>query len=140
VCGILIENEVRGNKVSYSIIGIGINVDLKIADYKEIADTAASLKTEAETNDLRIKLIRSLLKEFDDLYQQIPDSKPIYEAWRDRLITLGKKVRAESGSRTIEGIAESVDENGALIIREANGSLTKVVAGDVTLRGLRDKG
>jgi BirA family transcriptional regulator, biotin operon repressor / biotin---[acetyl-CoA-carboxylase] ligase len=133
VSGILIENEVKGNKVTFSIVGIGINVDLEVAAYPEISSTSVSLKNESN-KDLRIKIIRSLLTEFEMLYLQLPDSQPIYESWRDRLITLGKKVRATSGTQIIEGIAESVDETGALMLREADGPLTRVVAGDVTLR------
>ena len=132
--GILIENEVKGNKAAYSVIGIGINIDLRVADYSEIADTATSLKTETD-KDLRIEIIRSLLTEFERWYLKLPDGESIFKAWRDRLVTLGKKVRAISGSQIIEGIAESVDENGGLLIRGADGRLTKVVAGDVTLRG-----
>ncbi len=134
VGGILIENEVRGNRVAYSVVGIGINVALKVNDYAEIIDTATSLKTESGKDDLRVKLIKALLQEFDSLYQQLPDEKAIYEAWRDRLVTLGQKVKATSGNQITEGFAEAVDESGALLIRESNGILTRVVAGDVTLR------
>jgi BirA family biotin operon repressor/biotin-[acetyl-CoA-carboxylase] ligase len=132
--GILIENRVSGNKVDYAIIGIGINTALRVADYAEIAETAASLQDRAG-KDLRAGLIASLLNEFERLYLRLPDGKPVYEAWRDKLATLGKRVRAASGSRTIEGIAESVDEDGSLVIRRADGKVTKVVAGEVTLRG-----
>jgi BirA family biotin operon repressor/biotin-[acetyl-CoA-carboxylase] ligase len=135
VCGILIENEVRGNKVAYSIVGIGINVALKVNNYAEIASTATSLKNESGKGDLRVKIIRALLQEFDKLYVKLPDSKVIYEAWRDRLVTLGKQVKAVSGNQVIEGIAETVDEVGTLLIREAEGTLRRVVAGDVTLHG-----
>jgi BirA family biotin operon repressor/biotin-[acetyl-CoA-carboxylase] ligase len=131
VSGILIENEVRGNKAAYSIVGIGINVGLSVGEYQEIADTAASLNKDID----RIKLIRGLLEEFDNLYSQLTNGKAIYKAWRDRLVTLGKEVKATWSKQTIEGIAEDVDEDGALVIREENGKLTKVVAGDVTLRG-----
>ena len=58
VGGILIENEVRGNKVAYSIVGIGINVALNVADYNEIAATATSLKDESGKVDLRMKIIQ----------------------------------------------------------------------------------
>ena len=134
VGGILIENELRGNKVTYSIVGIGINVDLRVADYAEIATTATSLKNESDKDDLQIEIIRALLTEFERLYLKLPDGKAIYEGWRERLVTLGKKVRAESGSQDIEGEVEAVDEDGALVIREEDGKLTRVVAGDVTLR------
>jgi BirA family biotin operon repressor/biotin-[acetyl-CoA-carboxylase] ligase len=134
VAGILIENEVKGNNVAYSILGIGINVDLRVDAHIEIAFTATSLKSESSENDLRIIVTQSLLKEFDKLYLKLPNSKTIYKAWRDRLITLGEKVRAESGNQIIEGVAEAVDEDGALMIRGEDGKLMRVVAGDVTLR------
>jgi BirA family biotin operon repressor/biotin-[acetyl-CoA-carboxylase] ligase len=134
ICGILIENELKGNKVDFSIIGIGINVALKVTDHKEIADTATSLTTK-QNDDLRLKLIKALLQEFDKLYFQLPDGKAIYEAWRRKLLTLGKSVKATWGKQVIEGTAEDVDENGALLIRDVHGDLVKVVAGDVSLRG-----
>ncbi len=133
VCGILIENELKGNKVDFSITGIGINVALNPADHKEIAETAISL-TLTQDNDLRLKLIKALLQEFDKLYLQLPDGKAIYNAWRGKLVTLGKSVKATWGKQVIEGTAEDVDESGALLIQDIHGDLVKVVAGDVTLR------
>ncbi len=132
--GILIENEVRGNRAAFSIVGIGININLRTTDYAEIANTATSLKKESGKDDLRLKIIRSLLEEFEKLYLLLPDGKPIYEAWRDKLVTLGKKVKAQSGNEVIEGTAEAVDKGGALMIRGEDGNLKRVVAGDVTLR------
>jgi BirA family biotin operon repressor/biotin-[acetyl-CoA-carboxylase] ligase len=134
VGGILVENGVKGNKVSYSIIGIGINVALDVSCYDEIADTATSLKTDINKNDIRIVIIKTLLMEFDCLYRLLPAPERIFQAWRDSLVTLGQKVTATSADRTISGIAESVDESGALWIRQKDGLLTGVVAGDVTLR------
>ncbi len=131
--GILIENEVRGDKVDFSIIGIGINVDLDVTAHPEISSIATSLKSQRK--DLGVRIIRSLLIEFERLYIKLPDGKTIFEDWRDRLVTLGKKVKATSGRQVTEGTAESVDESGALYIRGADGKLTKVVAGDVTLKG-----
>jgi len=134
VGGILIENELRGDKVAYSIVGIGINVDLDVAGHPEIAATATSLHGE----NLRPDIMRSLLEEFEKLYLKLPGGGgEIYKAWRDRLITLGQKVRAVSNESVIEGTAEAVDESGALYIRQPDGAMVKVVAGDVTLRGNR---
>ncbi len=130
--GILIENEVKKNRVAYSIVGIGINVGLKVADYPEISAASTSLNSES-VPDLKLKIIQALLNEFERLYLKIPSGEAVYEEWRSRLVTLGKKVRATSGNKVVEGTAESVNESGALVIRRANGRLVKVVAGDVTL-------
>ncbi|MCK4274688.1 MAG: biotin--[acetyl-CoA-carboxylase] ligase [Dehalococcoidales bacterium] len=134
VCGILIENEVKGNKVAYALIGIGINVALKASDVAEISATATSLKDELDRSVLRANIIRRLLTEFERLYLLLPEAESIYEAWRDRLETLGKRVAVESGGSVLEGIAESVDESGALMLRCVDGTLKKIIAGDITLR------
>jgi BirA family biotin operon repressor/biotin-[acetyl-CoA-carboxylase] ligase len=49
-------------------------------------------------------------------------------------VTLGQKVRVSSGAVTYRGIAESVAPDGSLLLRQPDGSLLKIVAGDVTLR------
>jgi BirA family biotin operon repressor/biotin-[acetyl-CoA-carboxylase] ligase len=134
VAGILIENEVKGGRVAYAIIGIGINVGLRPDKFSAISAIATGLEDEIGETVSREDIIRSLFTEFERLYLNLPDGTLIFKAWRDWLITLGQKVTATWGKETIQGIAESVDESGALMIRLADGSLTKVVAGDVTLR------
>lgn len=132
VSGILIENEVKGGGVACALIGIGINVNLKASDVAGIP--ATSLEDELGRSVLRVNVVRSLLAEFERLYLLLPEAGSIYRAWRDRLETLGKKVIVTSGSDVLEGVAESVDESGALMLRRDDGGLTKIVAGDVTLR------
>ena len=134
VCGILIENEVVGNKVSFAIIGIGINVALRPSDIAGIAGTATSLEQELGTTVVPVALVTSLLTEFERLYLALPDNESIYSAWRDRLVTLGKRVTVHSGGDVLDGVAESVDRTGALLLRHDDGNVTKVIAGDVTLR------
>ncbi len=133
VCGMLVENEMKGKKVDFCILGIGINTGLDVHRYTEIAHTAASLKAPAG-DALRLNLIRQLLAEIDRLYLILPDGGYIYKSWRDNLVTLGKQVKATWGKQVVEGVAEDVDAGGALMIRKADGKLTKVVAGDVTLK------
>jgi len=134
VGGILIESEVKGSRVAYAIIGIGINIELRLPDVSEISATATSLNDELGRNVSCVDLVRHLLAEMERLYLTLPDGESIYEAWRDRLVTLGKGVYVESGNSVVEGMAESVDRSGALRLRHADGSSTRIVAGDITLR------
>ncbi len=133
IAGILIENALKGDRVAYAIVGIGINAALQPGEFQDIAATATSLEAETGTRVSREAVIICFLMEFERLYFMLPEADDIFKAWRDRLITLGQPVTAAWGEKKISGIAESVDENGALMIRLADGSLTKVVAGDVTL-------
>ncbi|TET66643.1 MAG: biotin--[acetyl-CoA-carboxylase] ligase, partial [Dehalococcoidia bacterium] len=134
VCGILIESDLRGNDVTYAVIGIGINVNFRLSHFPEILPIATSLADELGKEVSRLDLIRCLLVETERLYSTLPDGESIYQAWRDRLVTLGRQVRVKSGKTVLEGIAESVTRDGSLLLRHANGSSTQIVAGDVTLR------
>ena len=134
VCGILIESDLQGNAVNYTIIGIGINVDLRPADFPEILPIATSLGGDLGRDVSRLSVIRCLLIEIERLYLTLSAGGSVYEEWRDNLVTLGKRVRATTGETIYEGVAEAVDRDGSLWLRGLDGSLTRIVAGDVTLR------
>jgi BirA family biotin operon repressor/biotin-[acetyl-CoA-carboxylase] ligase len=134
VCGILIESEVRGNRVDYAIISIGINANFRVSDFPEISATATSLSDELGRDVSRLDLIQCLLVEVERLYLTLQAGGSIYEEWRDSLVTLGKRVHVKSGNEEYEGIAESVARDGSLLLRHSDGNITKIVAGDVTLR------
>lgn len=134
VCGIVLESNVRKNIVAYTIIGIGINVNFRLSDFPEIPPTATSLSDELGRDVSRVDMTRCLLVEIEKLYLALPDAESIYQEWQKKLVTLGKKVQAKSGGTILEGIAESVTRDGRLILRHSNGSSTKIIAGDVTLR------
>ncbi len=133
VCGILIENSVQKNGVEYAIVGIGIDANLRLADFPEIQPIATSLSDELGREVSRLEVIRSLLVEMEGLYQVMMDGGSLYPEWRDSLVTLGKKVRVTEGDTVIEGIAESVDRDGSLLLRRPDGTLSRIIAGDVTL-------
>ncbi len=134
LCGILIESSVRGSIVDYAIIGIGVNVNLRLSDFPEIPSAATSLSAELGRDVSRLRIIRRLLVEMERLYLALQAGGPIYEEWRDTLVTLGRSVRVKSGKTVYEGVAESVARDGSLLLRHSNGSLSKIVAGDATLR------
>ncbi|MFC1899261.1 biotin--[acetyl-CoA-carboxylase] ligase [Chloroflexota bacterium] len=134
VCGILIENNVRGNKVDYAIIGIGLNVNMKMSDFPDIKDTATSL-SETLTREFSLaKVTQKLLLEMDRLYLTLRNGVPLYEDWRDKLTTLGQNIRVKSGNALYKGTAELVVSDGSLLLRQADGTLVKIVSGDATLR------
>lgn len=134
VCGILIESDVRDEKINYAVIGIGINVDAGKDVLSGTQSPATSLNSEAGKQVSRLDVIRELIKALDILYNTVASGGSVFSEWRDELITLGKEVRATSGREVIEGTAESVDADGSLLVRSPDGSLNRIIAGDVTLR------
>lgn len=132
-CGILIESQIKGHTVDYAVIGIGLNVNFNPGDYPGIPDTATSLALEMGQPVSRLALVRHLLTQADRLYTAIQGGDSIFEEWRDNLVTLGQRVRVNCGENIYEGIAESVAPDSSLWLRQSDGILIKVVAGDVTL-------
>ncbi|MFC1991251.1 biotin--[acetyl-CoA-carboxylase] ligase [Chloroflexota bacterium] len=134
VCGILIESDVQRSGVKYAIVGIGIDANIRLADFPEIQPIATSLSDELGREVSRLEIIRRLLVEMEGLYQALSDGGSLYQEWRDSLVTLGKKVRVTEGDTAYEGIAESVARDGSLLLRRPDGTLSRIIAGDVTLR------
>jgi BirA family transcriptional regulator, biotin operon repressor / biotin---[acetyl-CoA-carboxylase] ligase len=54
--------------------------------------------------------------------------EPIRQEWRERLVTLGRRVTVEDGAA--QGMAEDVDETGALLLRLDNGVRRRITVGD----------
>lgn len=134
VSGVLIESDFQGDSVNYAIVGMALNVNLDPSSIPEISETATSLKELLGRGVSRLEVLESLLSEFEELYSALRRGEPIDKEWRRRLETLGKEITVRCGQDVREGYAESVDEDGNLLLRLEDGSLVTITAGDVTLK------
>ncbi len=137
VAGVLAEASYSGGTLEGVALGIGINVDVDFSDMPDLAESATSVNAEAKTPvkrlDLLIELVRNLTK-----WQAMLSTDSLFRAWREMLETPGKHVLAEApGGEIIEGTAIDVDADGALLVRKSDGEITRLLAGEVTLRGHR---
>jgi BirA family biotin operon repressor/biotin-[acetyl-CoA-carboxylase] ligase len=53
---------------------------------------------------------------------------------RERSAILGSPVDVLAGDERWSGLAEDLDADGALLVRKENGTVRRVVAGDVSIR------
>ena len=136
VAGVLIETTSTGDGRLVALVGIGINVNLDVAEYPEIAEIATSLKAALGFTVAREEVLAFVCNHFESLFEAAKsgDREPFRE-WRDRLINLGRPVTANGTREPIEGIAVDVGDDGALIIEQSDGHRVSVEAGDVTLSG-----
>ena len=132
VGGVLIEMaEKDGEPVA--LIGVGINVNLATADYPEIADIATSLCDVLGYEVPREELLAAFCDHFEERFEESKaGSRAPFEAWKQRLATLGSEVVA-TGAETIRGVAVDVNDDGTLVIETPDGARHTVEAGDVTL-------
>jgi BirA family biotin operon repressor/biotin-[acetyl-CoA-carboxylase] ligase len=134
VSGALIESDIQGERVGSAIVGIGLNVNLDTSSLAEISDTATSLKEMLGREVPRAAILEGLLCEFEEVYQELRHGQPVIKEWQRRLQTLGKEVLVKRGNEVWEGYAESVDKDGNLLLRRPDGTLSTIIAGDVTLK------
>ena len=121
VAGILIEGRPQEG---WAVLGIGVNVTTD-AFPSELADIATSLRLagyETTTDAVLSDLIAAL-----DRWIGAPPAA-VLEAWRSRDALTGERVRWSSG----EGIADGIDDSGALRVQTDNGPVT-LDAGEVHL-------
>jgi BirA family biotin operon repressor/biotin-[acetyl-CoA-carboxylase] ligase len=137
VCGILIENGFNAGNLVYSIAGIGINVNFETTRFPEIADIATSLSVELGKQVSIPEVALNLYSEMEKLYDRIGEPDFIMSEWIGHMGTIGRCVSVNTGSSTLEGVAESVNPGGNLVLRMDDGSMREVVAGDVS--NVRDK-
>ncbi len=138
-CGILTEMEADMDAIAFVVCGIGINVNMEREQFPdEFRATATSLRTEAGRPFPRAQLVREILARFESAYDQLTQGRfdAVLERWRALSITLGRPVRVNSvtGAPTLQGIAEDLDADGALLVRAEDGAVHRVLAGEVSLR------
>lgn len=138
--GILCEG-VRG----HILIGLGINVRI---GWKELATPGFDpVDLEAAAGGLRASSRRVIGDLADGINWQIDHWCPILQEnrarilnqWRLHCCVLGKRVRIMTGDDCFDGVACDIAEDGALMVKMANGRLRRLYSGDVSLR-LRDEG
>jgi BirA family biotin operon repressor/biotin-[acetyl-CoA-carboxylase] ligase len=136
VAGILTELNAELDKVRYVILGIGVDVNLDAGEFPaELKKIATSLKIEIGEIISRAELATAILRELDLDYARICAKKfsEIAEEWEENCATIGKNVTVQIGDRKIHGRAESLDDDGALLLRTEHGRLERITGGDVTL-------
>lgn len=134
IAGILIDIHLASGGVDYALVGVGVNIRLDPSKHREIRDVATSLEVESGEEIRRESLLATLLNRFERLYIAAGhDDDSVYDGWRVRLETFGRRICVQFADQLEEGVAEDVDGNGNLLLRRADGSVIALSAGDVTL-------
>jgi BirA family biotin operon repressor/biotin-[acetyl-CoA-carboxylase] ligase len=136
VAGILTELTAELDHVKEVVLGIGVNVNLDAAELPhDLRRTATSLKIESGQAVDRAELAVAVLRELDGDYERIRRGQfeLVAGEWQQRCGTLGREVSIRIGDRVIRGRAESLDAEGALLLRTQHGRLERILGGDVTM-------
>ncbi|OEU50658.1 MAG: biotin--[acetyl-CoA-carboxylase] ligase [Desulfobulbaceae bacterium S5133MH15] len=126
LCGMLSEMEVEGEMVTFLNIGIGINVN---NDPTRQEPNGVSLQRCSDRKVLKKELLAIFLDRFEEKFDLAMAGTAI-DLWKKYNSTLGRYIRIVTHNDTLEGYAEDVDTNGALLLKQDGGKINKVIYGD----------
>jgi BirA family biotin operon repressor/biotin-[acetyl-CoA-carboxylase] ligase len=134
--GILTEMSAEVDRVRHVILGLGLDVNQDADEFAgELRPVATSLKIEAGEEICRAELATEILRELDRDYARVCAGKfpEVADEWEAACVTIGKNVTVHVGERRFRGRAESLDDDGALLVRTEHGHLERIIGGDVIL-------
>jgi BirA family biotin operon repressor/biotin-[acetyl-CoA-carboxylase] ligase len=128
--GINLEAETVGGERLAIVVGIGTNVVGAPEGTPTPATSLAALGFEVTAEDLFTQL-SDAWAEFRGVWDNGRGFADIRKFWLAGAVGLGEPVAIRSGGATIEGIFETLDEQGCLIVRTPEGRRIPITAGDV---------
>lgn len=155
VTGILIETSHDRTGQMVAIMGIGVNVNAHPAQSVEeptshdaLLVKATSLEEACGQKVSRERFIASLLRAIEQHYVALQEealqrtaapyhgssvsySRWLREQWRSHLSTLGRPVQVRQGTTVLSGVAEDVNEDGELLLRQHSGEQISITWGDI---------
>ncbi len=122
IAGILIENVLRGEFISSSVIGAGINVN-----QENFSVPAVSLSKISGCEYDRMELLSRYLGIFDEWYGRLlkREFRKIDEAYHSSLFGLNEWLRFSWNGVEFEGFIEGVEDDGYLVLKARDGKIFK---------------
>ncbi len=127
--GLLSEMESEADQVNFINVGIGLNVNNRPPG---VEPPAVSLQELLGRTVSRRDILARFLGELEQRMHTEPWDT-VVAAWKALSVTLNRPVRIVTAREDIRGVAVDVDENGALLLKQADGTMTTAVYGDCFL-------
>lgn len=131
--GILAEARTRDGEMEV-FLGIGVNRRPNPVLPPEIAAIATNLEELGWVESSSEELLAALANALEPRLVQV-DEEPqrVLADWRAKLATLGQRVTVNLANGQLVGDAVDLGQRGELIVREPNGRLHEISAGDVVI-------
>lgn len=127
--GIALEAEAVGDRLAV-VAGMGTNVVAAPEGTPTPAVSLAALGVQISAGEL-FSALSDAWVEFRGIWDNGRGFAEIRRRWLERGAGLGENVAIHTGTMTLEGIFDTIDDTGCLIVRTAEGRLVPVAAGEV---------
>lgn len=135
IAGILLELSATGRGIEFLVAGIGVNLDGRREELpEEIRSRATTVEEAAGRKVAGRELAGVILARMEAWLDRLAAEgfEPIRARYLERSAIIGGRVRMIEADRELEGVAEGVDEAGALLVRLDDGTVERFLTGDVT--------
>ena len=132
LAGILAEAGTSTDGGCHVVLGCGVNL-MPAAYPSDVAARATSIESELGRPIDRGLLLVECLAALDLRYRELQSraSAAVIAQWRDRAVsTFGRRVEWDVAGVTRHGVAEDIDETGALLVRDG-AARARVISGEV---------
>ena len=139
--GVLTELDYNRRQQPFFVVGFGVNVNIASAEFPlPLRSSATSLQIECGHAVSRVSVLRTILRHLEGNYSQLKVGRTnaIVDSAIDLSATVGKCVKLETVDGSFSGIAERIDAEGRLVLRERSGELRAFSSGDVVHAHDRD--
>lgn len=140
ICGILTELSVEAELgvVSYLVVGAGVNVRQREADFPpELQAVAGSLYALTGIMVPRARLAAEMIRAFSRMEQALCGD---WHSWMDQYradcLTVGKEIQILRNGTAQRAHCDDLDETGALLVTYPDGTKERIFSGEVSVRGL----
>jgi BirA family biotin operon repressor/biotin-[acetyl-CoA-carboxylase] ligase len=130
LAGILLEAEAVADGRLAVVVGIGTNVVAAPEGTPTPATSLAALGVHIGAEEL-FATLSDCWTEFYGIWDQGRGFGEIRRRWLQRAAGLGRPVAVQTGSATVQGIFETLDEQGCLVVAASDGGRIPISAGDV---------
>ncbi len=132
--GILIESGPAAHGGLWLAVGIGVNLSAFPQDVEHPATAIGAHLSPAwafapSQDDAMQRLATAFADRLNVWLTQ--GFAPVRAAWAARATGMGRDCQAKLSNETVSGVAEGLDEDGALLIRLPDRALRRITAGDV---------
>ncbi len=138
VAGILTEMSADLDRVHHLVVGIGVNLNTS-AFPDELAGIATSVALARGGGEparvARAEFAALLCGRLENWFNQFvaEGAAPVVAAWKQHARFFGRRVHVTAGRDQLDGVAEDLEDDGALRLRLDDGRAVRVVAGEVTI-------
>lgn len=130
LCGLLLEAEAMPGGGLAVVAGIGTNVIAAPEGTPTPAVSLSALGVHISAEEL-FGALSDAWVEFRGIWDNGRGFAEIRRLWLERAAGLGERVAINTGTMTVEGTFDTIDESGCLIVRTAEGRRMPIAAGEV---------